>query len=140
MKQALKWMLSVLALFALVSMTQAAEEKVVYHLGEVEHAAHGLYNIRNHLRASPNAKIVAVANGDGVLVFMDGYKDKYGNPSEIIVQELAAKGVQFRVCNNSLVGMKLDKSKLMSEATIVPAGVAEIARLQSQEGYVYIKP
>jgi intracellular sulfur oxidation DsrE/DsrF family protein len=27
-----------------------------------------------------------------------------------------------------------------SEAKIVPSGVAEVSRLQSEEGYVYLKP
>jgi hypothetical protein len=29
---------------------------------------------------------------------------------------------------------------VIPEATIVPSGVAEIGRLESKEGYVYLKP
>lgn len=29
---------------------------------------------------------------------------------------------------------------MIAEATIVPFGVAEVSRLQTQEGYAYIKP
>lgn len=140
MKSILKMMFGLLMVLAIVPAASAAEEKVVYHVGEHEQAAHGLYNIRNHLAVSPNAKIVVVANGSGVGIFVDGAKDKNGNPYEILVQELSAKKVEFRVCNNSLVGMKIDKSRLLPEVTVVPAGVAEISRLQFQEGYGYIKP
>jgi intracellular sulfur oxidation DsrE/DsrF family protein len=35
---------------------------------------------------------------------------------------------------------KIDRKRVIPEATIVPSGVAEVARLQSQEGYAYIKP
>jgi hypothetical protein len=56
------------------------------------------------------------------------------------VSGLVAKGVSFRVCNNTLKARKLDASAVNMEATIVPSGVAEIGKLQSQEGYVYLKP
>ncbi|MHB1590009.1 MAG: DsrE family protein, partial [Sulfuricella sp.] len=65
---------------------------------------------------------------------------KDGNPYDIKVQELKAKGVTFDVCNNTLVSRKIDPKKVIPEAVIVPSGVAEISRLQSQEGYVYLKP
>ncbi len=32
------------------------------------------------------------------------------------------------------------KSRFIPEATYVPSGVAEIARLQQREGYAYIRP
>jgi intracellular sulfur oxidation DsrE/DsrF family protein len=53
---------------------------------------------------------------------------------------LKNKGVDFRVCANTLKGRKLDASAVNPEATIVPSGVAEIGKLQAQEGYVYLKP
>jgi intracellular sulfur oxidation DsrE/DsrF family protein len=48
--------------------------------------------------------------------------------------------VQFRVCNNTLVTRNVDPSKVVMEAKIVPSGVAEVARLQAKEGFVYLKP
>jgi intracellular sulfur oxidation DsrE/DsrF family protein len=56
------------------------------------------------------------------------------------VGELSGKGVQFRVCNNTLVTRNVDPSKVVMEAKIVPSGVAEVARLQAKEGFVYLKP
>jgi intracellular sulfur oxidation DsrE/DsrF family protein len=44
------------------------------------------------------------------------------------------------VCNNTLVTRKIDKSKVIAEASIVPSGVAEAARLQAREGFVYLRP
>lgn len=116
------------------------EEKVVYHINDSAHAWQALNNIRNHLNASPKAKIVVVTHGGGIDFLLDGAQNKTGNPYDIPVQELAGRGVQFRVCNNTLETRKLDKSKVLPEASIVASGVAEIARLQSQEGYVYLKP
>ncbi|TXT20417.1 MAG: hypothetical protein FD132_1243, partial [bacterium] len=53
---------------------------------------------------------------------------------------LKEKGVEFRVCRNTLKGRNLDDNAVILEAQVVPAGVAEIGRLQAREGYVYLKP
>ncbi|HJV83743.1 DsrE family protein [Noviherbaspirillum sp.] len=116
------------------------EEKVVYHMNDGTNPMAALNNIRNHLNASPNAKIVVVAHGPGIDFLLDGAKDKNGNPYDAVVQELSNRNVQFRVCNNTLQTRKIDKSRVIPEATIVPSGVAEVARLQTQEGYAYMKP
>jgi intracellular sulfur oxidation DsrE/DsrF family protein len=116
------------------------EEKVVYHISDSANASAALVNIRNHLNASPKAKIVVVALGPGIDFLLEGAKNKSGNPYDIPVQELADRKVEFRVCNNTLEARNIDKSRLLPEATLVPAGVAEISRLQIQEGYAYLKP
>ena len=128
--------------FAACSVAGAAdrEEKVVYHMNDGSNPMAGLNNIRNHLNASPKAKIVVVTHGPGIDFLLDGAKDKNGNPYDAVVQELANRNVQFRVCNNTLEARKIDRKRVIPEATIGPSGVAEVSRLQAQEGYVYIKP
>ena len=115
--------------------------KVVYHVNEgVDKAAPALRNVGNHLGAEPNAKIIVVTHGPGIDFLLEGAKDKNGNPFDATVDTLQAKGVEFRVCNNTLVSRKIDKSRVIPQAKIVPSGVAEIGRLQAQEAYVYLKP
>jgi uncharacterized protein len=115
--------------------------KVVYHVNEgVEHAPQVLRNIANHLDAEPGAKIVVVTHGPGIDFLLEGAKDKNGNPFDATVDTLEARGVDFRVCNNTLQSRHIDPKKVIPEATIVPSGVAEIGRLESKEGYVYLKP
>lgn len=124
-----------------VQTDQSGPIKAVYHFTNgLEEASRGLGNIRNHLAADPNAKITVVANGNGIEFLLDGTKDKNGNPYEIIVQDLKGKNVDFRVCNNTLVTRKIDRSRVIQEAVIVPSGVAEAAKLQAREGYVYLRP
>jgi len=126
---------------ASLSTSQDAPIKTVYHFTNgLEEASRGLGNIRNHLAADPKAKITVVTNGSGIEFLLEGAKDKNGNPYDLIVQDLTSKGVDFRVCNNTLVTRKIDKSKVLQEATIVPSGVAEAAKLQAREGYVYLRP
>lgn len=116
------------------------QEKVVYHFNDSSTATAGMNNIKNHLSAAPDAKIVVVTHGKGVDFLLDGAADKDGNPYNIKVEELAAKGVDFRVCNNTLVSRKIDPKTVLPQGKIVPSGVAEIGRLQAKEGYVYLKP
>jgi hypothetical protein len=121
---------------------QAAEQvKVVYHLLEGNNqAARALGNIRNHLRAAPEDKIVVVAHGEGVRFLLDGARDRDGKPFDEAVAALARQDVEFRVCRNTLMAHDIPVDKLLPQATLVPSGVAEIARLQAREGFVYLRP
>ena len=119
----------------------AQDIKVVYHVNTgVETAAGILGNVRNHLSADPTAKIVVVTHGLGIDFLLDGAKDSKGREFSGVVSDLSSKGVQFRVCNNTLVSRNIDANKVSMDAKIVPSGVAEVARLQAKEGYVYLKP
>jgi len=116
-------------------------DKVVYHLNSgLEQATNGLRNIRNHLEVNPKARIVVIAHAQGVDYLMTGKKDANGNPYETIVQDLKGQGVKFDVCLITLRNRKLTKDQFIEEATWVPSGVAEIARLQQREGYAYLRP
>ncbi|RPJ46540.1 MAG: hypothetical protein EHM16_09075 [Betaproteobacteria bacterium] len=118
-----------------------AEDKVVYHVNDSNvQAMNALRNIGNHLEVNPKAKIVVVTHAQGVDFLFDGAKDKGGNPYNIPVEQLKAKGVEFDVCQITLRNRKLDKNKFIPEATFVPSGVAEITRLQQREGYAYLRP
>lgn len=129
-----------LAGFIGAGVANAADEKVVYHINDSENAAAAMRNIQNHISATPDAKIEVVTHGKGIDFLLDGAADKNGNPYNIAVEELAAKGVGFSVCNNTLTSRKIDKAKVIPQAKIVPSGVAEIGKLQAYQGYVYLKP
>jgi intracellular sulfur oxidation DsrE/DsrF family protein len=118
-----------------------APVKVVYHLtAGLDEAQHAMANIRNHLRADPSAKIVVIGNGKGIDFMLDGAKDQNGYPFDATIQQLKAQGVDFRLCANSLTARKLDRTKVVPDVTIIESGVAEVARLQAKEGFVYLHP
>lgn len=115
--------------------------KVVYHVSEgLEQASNALRNIRNHLTADPDARIVVVTHAGGINFLLDGARDKNGSPYDAMVDDLSAKGVEFRVCNFTLTSRNLDPKTVHPEARIVPSGVAEVSRLQARERYAYLKP
>jgi intracellular sulfur oxidation DsrE/DsrF family protein len=123
------------------SFSWAQDIQVVYHVNTgIESAASALGNVRNHLSADPKAKITVVTHGPGIDFLLEGAKDSKGREFSGLVGDLAGKGVQFRVCNNTLVSRNIDAGKVVMEAKIVPSGVAEVARLQAKEGFVYLKP
>lgn len=115
--------------------------KTVYHMSEgIPQATRGLNNIRNHLAADPKAKIVVVTHGLGIDFLLQGATNQMDQPFSGAIADLANQGVEFRVCNNTLQARKIDAGKVAMEATIVPSGVAEVARLQARERFVYLRP
>jgi len=141
----LKWMTAfktmLLGLVLSVSAYAADNVKVVYHMSEgIPQASRAIQNIRNHLAADPTAKIVVVTHGLGIDFLLEGATNQMEQPFAGSVSDLAAKGVEFRVCNNTLVSRKISPDKLLMETKIVPSGVAEVARLQAKEGFVYLRP
>lgn len=128
--------------FALFTAIATAQDvKVVYHVNTgVETAAAILSNITNELNASPTDKIVVVTHGPGIDFLLSNAKDNKGREFSGQVSALAGRGVEFKVCNNTLQTRKLDPSSLLMETSVIPSGVAEVARFQAKEGFVYLKP
>lgn len=134
-----KWLILLAGILA--TAMAWGQVKVVYHLSEgTAQASRALANIRNHLSAEPDVKIVVVAHGAGIDFLLDGAVNAKGQPFSGDIGDLAGQGVSFRVCNNTLVTRKISKDQLVMEASVVPSGVAEVARLQAKEGFVYIHP
>lgn len=134
-----RWLLFVAALFA--CSLSFAQVKVVYHLSEgIPQASRALGNIRNHLSADPTAQIVVVTHGQGIDFLLDGALNAQQQPFAGAIGELAGRGVQFRVCNNTLSARNISKDKVVMEASVVPSGVAEVANLQAKQGFVYLRP
>ena len=130
------WVLSAACLVAV-----AQPVKVVYHMNEgIPQASRAMANIRNHLVAEPNVQIVVVAHGLGIDFLLDGAVNQMDQPFAGAVSELTAKGVEFRVCQNTLNNRKIPESRVLMEAKVVPSGVAETARIQAREGFVYMRP
>ena len=114
--------------------------KVVMQIGDsLKQAYEGLINIQNVLELDPQMKFVVVGYGDAIEFLLEGAKTPQGALFSGMIGNLANLGVQFRACNNTLTFMNIPLSKLALEATVVPAGVYEIVKLQS-EGYYYVKP
>jgi len=131
---------AVLGLTGCATTQEAPPIKSMYHINDSATAMAAMNNINNQLAASPSDQIVVVTHGKGIDFLLQDATDKDGNPYNIKIEALQAKKVAFRVCKNTLVSRKIDPATVVNGAQIVPSGVAEVAKLQSREGYTYIKP
>jgi intracellular sulfur oxidation DsrE/DsrF family protein len=122
-----------------VQAEAAVQEKIVYHVNDSAIARVAMRNVENHLGASPGARIVVVTHGKGIDFLLNDAKDDKGAYAPQVAG-LKEKGVEFRVCRNTLKGRNLNDEAVIMEAQVVPSGVAEIGRLQAREGFVYLKP
>ncbi len=114
------------------------EYKVIFHIDEINKWKLLLNNVINLLDAAENDKfyIEVLANSEAVKY----YDTKQNLQADIdIMENLNKKGVNFVACNNALRGFDIKKDTLISFVKIVPAGVMELVKKQS-EGYFYIKP
>lgn len=118
-----------------------APQKVVYHFNTADPQVNaiGLKNIQNHLNAlgRQNLTVVALVHAAAWQLVAKSKADP------VLVEKMRAlidQGVSFAMCNNTLQEQNLDAERdLAIPMAVVPAGVAELVRLQ-QEGYAYIKP
>jgi intracellular sulfur oxidation DsrE/DsrF family protein len=79
----------------------------------------------------------ALSDAKGIDFQWDGAQDKNGNPDSIPVEKLKARAW---ICAITLKNRNIDPKRVIPEARVVPSGVAEIGKLQTREGYVYLKP
>ena len=128
------------AALAVCPLAQAAEGTVVYHINDSASASALLVNVGNHLVAAPDNHIHVVSHGRGIDFLLREARDGNGEAYTYRVKALADKGVQFKVCRNTLRGRKLDDNAVEAGVIVVPAGVVEIARLQLEEKAAYLKP
>ncbi|MFZ3070909.1 MAG: DsrE family protein [Anaerolineaceae bacterium] len=112
--------------------------QVVFHLDEeaetkVNFVLNNLVNLLIDL-GEENVDIELLANGPAVKAFQKSNGELAGR-----VRQLADQNVVFAMCNNALKLFDLSSESLVEEAVVVPAGVSELVKKQS-EGWAYIRP
>ena len=113
------------------------EYRVLFHVDESANSKWALVlkNIENLLDdISENLEVELVANAEGIALLY-----KLPNHFNDKIAQLATRKVRFCVCANSLRQQNLTKDFFLDLAEVVPSGVGEIVRKQS-EGWAYVKP
>ncbi|MHA8094253.1 DsrE family protein [Aquirufa lenticrescens] len=122
---------------ALISFAANAQtHKVVVQLNTSDTLVwHGaLKNISNLQTAlGPTTQIELVAHGSGIGILIDGKTTQKAK-----IAELAATGVLFKACENTIRERKIDRSTILTQAGTVPSGVAEVV-LKQEAGWAYLK-
>ena len=111
--------------------------KVVLHIDETDKWPLLLANIRNLIKVVDvqSSEIIVLANSKAVSIF-DGQTGP--NHSEAIAA-ISSPNVKVQVCENSLNGLNIEKTKLPSVVEVVPVGVLALIEKQTA-GFAYIKP
>ncbi|WP_298135440.1 DsrE family protein [Acidiferrobacter sp.] len=94
-----------------------------------------LANAENVLRyfGPTKVQIEIVAFGPGLRLLLKH------NVHSRMIQSMHAEGVEFAACHNTMMKLHLTKADLNRVAHVVPGGVIEIMRRES-EGWNYIRP
>jgi intracellular sulfur oxidation DsrE/DsrF family protein len=117
----------------------AAVPKVVFQLNKAEDAPAILRFVTNYLAVEPTAQVAVVGYAGGIDFMLRDARDTSGKPYADQVAALAARGVAFKACNNTLKARNLTAEVVSPPATVVPGAVNEIIRLQTREGYAYFQ-
>ncbi len=96
---------------------------------------HGvLKNISNLQTAlGANTQIELVAHGAGIAILVDNKTTQKAK-----ITELAASGVLFKACENTIRERKIDRATILPQAGTVPSGVAEVV-IKQEAGWAYLK-
>ncbi|MEY2761787.1 MAG: hypothetical protein RLZZ96_1687 [Bacteroidota bacterium] len=114
----------------------AQTHKVVIQLNTSDTLVwHGaLKNISNLQTAlGSSTQIELVAHGAGISILVDGKTTQKAK-----IAELAASGVLFKACENTIRERKIDRATILSQVGTVPSGVAEVV-LKQEAGWAYLK-
>jgi intracellular sulfur oxidation DsrE/DsrF family protein len=123
-------------LFGFAVHAQNPVHKVVVQLNTSDTLVwHGaLKNISNLQTAlGATTQIELVAHGSGISILVDNKTTQKAK-----ISELAASGVLFKACENTIRERKIDRATLLPQAGTVPSGVAEVV-LKQEAGWAYLK-
>lgn len=135
MKKIIFFLLTIVFVNHSFGQTKEKEHKVVFHLASSDTLVHKslVKQLGNVLDYWKNAKIEVVVHSNGI-VFMKQDEARYFKE----IDALRGRGVVFAVCENTMKQRKLEKSQILTSATFVPVGLAEII-LKEEDGWSYIK-
>jgi len=132
----------VLCLIAFTSCAQQTPEVVdmnKHHIviqftdGDAESQTSVAGQVKNILNAWPNAEVEVVCHGPGLDLLTTA-----GSKSSAALKELAAKGVIFSACNNSMKRRNIKKEELLPSVRVVPSAMIQLT-LRQEEGWAYVK-
>ncbi|MBP6018194.1 MAG: DsrE family protein [Burkholderiaceae bacterium] len=97
-----------------------------------------LYGFVRNTKKPLKGSVVVVTHGPELRAFAKENYEKYQSEMQRMA-ELADDGVEFRMCSNALLAAGYKPEDMHGFVTVVPAGFAEIAFLQSK-GYQVLDP
>lgn len=116
------------------------EHKLVYQFNkaEIDYMEHVLFSVGAMLRKYPdNIHLVVTAIGPGIHILARQPRRPVPEIIRQRVASLAAYGVSFHACGNTMKSLNWDKSDILDFAEVVDIGADDLMTLQ-EKGYSYI--
>lgn len=111
--------------------------KVLFHVDEVNKWDLTIANVKNIITSFINNNeefhIIVVGNSKAVETYLE--KELI---EKIISFDLSK--VSFKACSNALRVNNIKEEQLIKSIEVVSSGVYYIAKMQTDEGYIYIRP
>ena len=149
-RQFLHWLSILTSLMKISHNTQAEprdadffgepEHKLVYQLNkaDADYIEHILFSVGAMLRKySDNIHLVVVAIGPGIHTLAKKPQRPVAELARQRIESLAAYGVSFHACGNTMKSLRWTEQDLLPFAKVVPIGVDDIMQLQEQ-GFAYM--
>lgn len=123
------------------SHAQGEPMRVIYHIdSDSKGTTTALHQVKNQLAADPTSKVIVLAIGKSVPFLTRSSKTEGGYPYALMIEDLQEMGARVEACGTTMSALKIAPKQLDDGVKVVPSGMAELARRQWREGYVYIKP
>jgi uncharacterized protein len=117
------------------SIDNLTQHKIVFQLSNNDTLSHKalMKQLGNITSVAPNTQIEVVCHGPGLDMLVNGKSTVHDK-----ISHFTQKGIQFLACEFSMSERKVEKEKIIKEASFVKAGIIEIVSKQEQ-GWSYIK-
>jgi len=112
---------------------------VAVHLDSIAHINRAIRQVERLVDAHPGTPVRLILIASAVEPALEGAMDKNGGLYSAQLEQLLARGVGIFACETTLISLSKRPDELTFGVDTVPSGIAELARLQLESDYAYLK-
>ena len=117
----------------------SSNQGVAVHLDSITHINRAIRQVERLVDAHPGTPVRLILIASAVEPALEGAMDKNGGLYSAQLEQLLAKGVGIFACETTLISLSKRPEELTFGVDTVPSGIAELARLQLESDYAYLK-
>ena len=117
----------------------SGSQGVAVHLDSITHINRAIRQVERLVDAHPETPVRLILIASAVEPALEGAMDKNGGLYSAQLEQLLAKGVGIFACETTLTSLSKRPEELTFGVDTVPSGIAELARLQLESDYAYLK-
>ena len=117
----------------------SSNQGVAVHLDSITHINRAIRQVERLVDAHPGTPVRLILIASAVEPALEGAMDKNGGLYSAQLEQLLAKGVGIFACETTLISLSKRPEELTFGVDTVSSGIAELARLQLESDYAYLK-